>query len=137
MEPIVWVVNKVIPQAAIEGALVAANNMAELLTDKGDILRDAEVCEIKELQSKDLELSDRLASNVANWAMGIAGTEGGMTGALGLYGMAADIPILITFALRSIHKIGLCYGYVTDTLEEKQFVLQVMSAASANTMEIE
>ena len=43
LKPITWVVNKVIPQKAIEGVLVACNGMAEIITDCNDIIRDAQV----------------------------------------------------------------------------------------------
>ena len=48
--------------------------------------------------------------------------------------MALDIPFIITFALRTIHKIGLCYGYRNNDEKGKQFVLALLSAAGANTV---
>lgn len=133
-KPVAWFVEKVVPQKALEGALTAANKVAEMATDKSDILRDGAVSDIKELQTKDLELSDKLASEVSNWAMGIAAAEGFAAGATGLPGMAVDIPTLITLGLRTIHKIGLCYGFEAKSEEDIMFVYQVMSAAGANTV---
>lgn len=135
MKPVVWVTNKIIPQKAIQTALKGANTLAKTLTDENDIKRDGDVSNIQELKIKELELSDRLANNIHNWALSIAGTEGGICGFLGLPGMVADIPTIITFALRTIHKIGLCYGYKATTQEDIQFVYSIMSAAGANTME--
>ena len=66
LKPITWVVNKVIPQKAIEGVLVACNGMAEIITDCNDIIRDAQVSKISDLQTKDLHLSDQLANEVHN-----------------------------------------------------------------------
>lgn len=37
--------------------------------------------------------------------------------------------------MRTIHKIGLCYGYQTQTEEDKNFVLSVLSASGANSVE--
>ncbi len=135
MKPITWVVQKVIPTKAIQGALTASDWLAESLTDTKDILRDGNVSSIKELQHKDLELSDNLANEVHNWADGIATAEGGIAGFFGLPGMAFDIPALITMSLRVIHKIGLCYGYQCKTEADKRYVLAILSAAGANSVE--
>jgi hypothetical protein len=75
-----------------------------------DLLREAEVASARELHNLELERLDVLADGVHNWAVGVAAAEGAATGALGLAGMVADIPVVITLALRTIHKIGLCYG---------------------------
>jgi hypothetical protein len=135
LKPVTMLVQAVIPSKAIKGALVASNWLAESLTDSKDIKRDGKVNTIKELQYKDLELSDKLANVVHNWANGIATAEGGAVGLAGLPGMVADIPALITLSLRTIHKIGLCYGYECKTEADKRFVYGILSAAGANTVE--
>lgn len=134
IEPIVNVVNKVVPEDAIKGALDLSNSMAEWLSDTDDIKRDGEVISISELKTKNLELSDKLANEVHNWAIGIGVVEGGGTGFLGLFGMAADIPAIIVMSLRLIHKVGICYGYEAKTKEDTDFILAVLSSAGANTM---
>lgn len=135
IKPVAWITNKIIPQKAIQTALKGAIKVAEKFADENDLIRDAKIKNIEELKTKDLQISDKLANNVHNWALPIAGTEGGICGAIGLPGMVADIPAIITFALRTIHKIGLCYGYKSTTQEDIQFVYAIMSAAGANTME--
>ncbi len=135
MKPVTWVVQQVIPQKAIKGALVASNWLAEGLTDSKDIMRDGKISSIQELRHKDLELSDRLANGVHNWANAIATTEGGAAGFFGVAGMAIDVPMLITLGLRTIHKIGLCYGYECKTEADQQYVYAIMAAAGANTIQ--
>lgn len=132
--PISWLVNRVIPEAAIRGALDCANAIGQHLADSNDIKKDADINSISELRFKDLELSDKLANEIHNWAIGIAGAEGGCAGFAGLPGMAADIPSIITIALRTIHKIALCYGYEAITKEDKDFVLGIMAVAGANSV---
>lgn len=134
LKPISKMVEKVVPQSVIRGALVGSDWLAEKLTDKKDIMRDGGVKSINELATKSLELSDKLANNVHNWAIGTALVEGAATGITGLPGMAIDIPALIVMTLRVIRKIGLCYGYDCDTEKEKQFVFGIMSAAGANSV---
>lgn len=133
-KPFSWIAQKVIPEKALEGALKCANAAAKAFTDEDDILRDSGVGRIEELRHKDLELSDRLADEVHNWAVGAAAVEGGAAGAGGLAGMAVDIPALITMGFREIHKIGLCYGYKCDSEQMQMMVFQIFSVAGANTM---
>lgn len=135
LKPVTMLVQTIVPSKAIKGALVASNWLAESITDSKDIIRDGGVGSIKELQHKDLELSDKLANEVHNWANGIATVEGGAIGLAGLPGMIADIPALITLSLRTIHKIGLCYGYECKSEADKRFVYGILSAAGANTVE--
>ena len=114
--------------------LNGANATAEFLADEKDIIRDGKVTKIEDLRNNSLELSDELANEVHNWAIALAIAEGGATGMWGAAGIVADIPAILTLALRTIHKIGLCYGYKANTVEDKEFVLSVMSLAGSNSM---
>ena len=134
LSPVTWLINKIIPEAAIRGALDFSSSAAEWLTDTNDILRDAGVSSISELKTHDLEKSDNLANEVHNWAIGLATAEGGVTGAVGLPGMAVDIPAIIVLALRTIHKTGVCYGFEVNTKGDKEFVLAILAASGANEM---
>jgi len=134
LKPVSWLIGKIVPPKAIQGALTAFDGLADLLTDSDDIKRDGGVNNVEELRHKDLQLSDKLANNVHNWAYGIAATEGLVTGAMGLPGLIADIPSLITMSLRVIHKIGLCYGYDCITQTDKKFVYSILSTAGSNSV---
>ena len=134
LQPVSWVISTIVPPKAIQGALITFDGLADLLTDSNDIKRDGGVDNVEELRFKDLQLSDKLANNVHNWANGVAAGEGAVTGAFGLPGLIADIPSLITMSLRVIHKIGLCYGYDCVTQTDKQFVYSILSAAGSNSV---
>lgn len=134
LKPISSLIGMIVPPKAIQGALTAFDGLADLLTDSNDIKRDGGVDKIEELRLKDLQLSDKLANNVHNWANGVAATEGAATGYWGLPGLIIDIPSLITMSLRVIHKIGLCYGYDCITQKDKQFVYTILSAAGSNSV---
>ena len=133
LQPLSWAITKIVPPKAIEGCLVAFDKIAEFLTDTEDVLRNAAVNNIEELQTKDLQLSDNLAKKVHNWALATAGVEGGATGSAGIFGMIVDIPALITMSLRVIHKIGVCYGFEVRTEQDHNFVFGILAAASSNT----
>ena len=133
-KPASWLIEKIIPSKAIEGVLSGCNMMAEWFCDIDDIKRDANVVFISELKTKDLELSDKLANEVHNWAIAAATGEGGVAGFFGLAGMIVDIPALITMGLRVIHKIGICYGFENKSEYDKKFIFSILSIAGANTM---
>jgi hypothetical protein len=135
LTPVTWVIQKIVPQKAIQGAIDAANQVGQWLTDTKDIIRDGKVNNIDELRHKDLELSDKLANEVHNWAIGIAAAEGAGAGAVGILSAPLDIPAVITLVMRTIHKIGICYGYECKTQEDKLFVLTILAASGANSME--
>lgn len=137
LSPVGKLISVVVPEKVIESAINAANAAAQYLTDTADVLRDGNVESIEELRTKDLKLCDQMADSVHNWAVGIATAEGVAGGFVGLPGLVADIPFITTLALRTIHKIGVCYGYVADASnaeEEKAFVLGVLAAANASTL---
>ena len=135
LSPVTWLMNKLVPLAAIRGALDLSSSAAEWLTDTDDLVRDAGVQTLEDLKTLSLEKSDDLANSVHNWAIALATAEGGTTGTLGLPGVAVDIPAIITFALRTIHKIGACYGYEIKSRSDRDFVFAILSSASANDME--
>lgn len=130
-EPISSLTKLIVPPAAIEGALVQINKAAEFLTDVEDIKRDANVKDITELQYKSLQLSDKLANEVHNYAIGISAAEGAATGTLGWAGLAVDIPSLMLLSIRTIHKIGVCYGFKCTTKEDELFILEILQASNA------
>jgi hypothetical protein len=135
VEPLAWLVQKVVPESAIAGALDFASTAGQWLTDTEDILHEAEAKKVSELRPKNLQLSDRLADNVHNWAIGIAVAEGAATGAFGLFGAPVDVPAIITIAMRTIHKIGVCYGYECESEHDRNFVRGILAASGANSME--
>lgn len=137
LSPVGKLISVVVPEKVIESAINAANAAAQYLTDTADVLRNGNVESIEELRTKDLKLCDQMADSVHNWAVGIATAEGVAGGFVGLPGLVADIPFITTLALRTIHKIGVCYGYVADANneeEEKAFVLGVLATANASTL---
>ena len=135
LKPLNWAVDLFIPHKAVTAALDLANAAARLTADSRDLLRDANVETFHELRALPLEKCDVLANNVHNWAIAMATGEGAAAGALGLLAIPADIPALVFLSLRTVHKIGLCYGYELNGENERQFTYAVLQAASANSVE--
>lgn len=132
--PVSWLAQKLIPEKIIRSAIFAAVKAADKLTDSSDIKKAGNVFEIRELLQKELAFLDTLSDTVHNWAIGVATTGGIAAGLGGAVTHAADVPATITLALRTIHKIGLCYGYEPKTNYDRLFILAVLAISSANSI---
>lgn len=135
LSPAVLLVDKMIPPAAFERAIESARWTAQRLTSTKDVLADSEVDSLEQLRQRaTLEQCDKLSQSVERWALGLAASEGALTGAAGAWGLALDIPAAITLAYRTIYKVGVCYGYAPDEVDEN-VVHSVLAASGANTMQ--
>lgn len=132
--PVAWVVSKVIPTSAVEGALRGADWLARSSTRDNWAILDAGVADAAELCALPLRRLDGIADGFHNNAIRIATGEGVAAGAFGIFGMVVDVPAVITLALRTIRGIGRAYGYDADDDAERQFALGVLSAAGANSI---
>jgi EcsC protein family len=47
-----------------------------------------------------------------------------------------DVPLMFVLALRTILKIGHCYGYALDRAADRQFVLGILIAASSSSLQV-
>lgn len=128
-----WVIDKAVPFIPLNQAFHWLDATAARMADEDDLVKAAEVSRLVELQDKDLSLSDGLAEANHRWAMGMAAAEGAITGVTGVMGLAADIPAIITLALRTIYRTGLCYGF--DVQSERQMALGILAVSGANSVE--
>lgn len=133
LNPLTKILQKAIPEVLIAEFLGFSQSVAKTFVDSSDIEIYAGIRDIKELRGRNLKLSDDLADKVHKRAVALAAAEGAGTGVLGLPGLLIDIPSLITLALRTIHKIGMCYGYEGTDENDKIFILSILSISSANS----
>jgi hypothetical protein len=138
--PVAWLLQKIVPAAAIEGALRGADWLAQqTLPHRADatgdgVVNGAGVGDGSANPPQKLSELDETAEGVHRWAVGIAIAEGGAAGAVGLAGIAFDIPALVTLSLRTVRNMGACYGYAGDSEAEREFAFGVLSAAGANSI---
>ncbi len=138
--PLAWAAQKMIPEELMEKAIDAALNAAASVSGSDDLLVEAkklgfEAASTRDLAKAPLHVSDGLAENVTMWAKGLAAAEGAVTGMAGLPGLTADVPALLVLAIRTIRRLGACYGFDTSAEAERSFILQTLRAGAANTME--
>jgi hypothetical protein len=128
-------VQVLVPATALRAALEGADRLGRRLSDERSILKRAGVAQLAELRERPLEASDRLSRSVARRALALGGATGAVFGVAGAVGLVADVPTLLTLAMRTIHRIGLCYGEKPATDDERRLALGVFALVSANSMQ--
>jgi len=132
--PVAHWVEKVIPDALIRVGIERAYDISERLAGQDDIKRQAGVTDLAELRNKPLEDCDQLAFRVGRFANVLALAEGVATGAGGFLTTLIDGPLLFVLTLRTIMRIGHCYGYALDHRRDQAFVLGVYLTATSGTL---
>jgi EcsC protein family len=129
------VVEKLIPDRLVSVAIETSYDMAAKLAGPEDIKRQAGVRDLADLRDRPLEECDRLAKQVGKNALVLATVEGAATGAGGVLTTLIDVPLLFALSLRTILRIGHCYGYALDDRKSRYYVLGVMTAALSGSLD--
>ncbi|MBL6988756.1 MAG: EcsC family protein [Bacteriovoracaceae bacterium] len=132
--PFAWLIEKVIPIKVMNAIVQGLNSTGKWATDKSDIMKMSDIEDIGELKNFEMEFLDEMSKEMRKWSIGMATVEGAATGAGGALLLAVDVPAIIVLALRTIYKIGLCYGFEPTTVEDEEFVLMILATSGANTM---
>lgn len=85
---------------------------------------------VEELAQQPLERLDELARGMFTQNQVLAALEGAGTGAGGLALLAADVPVMLTLAFRSIQQIGAAYGFDMRDPESTPLVIRILGAAA-------
>ena len=84
-----------------------------------------------DLFALDLEQVDKVVGWLDAKYKSVAFTEGATTGAVGVPGLIADIPALVTLNLRAIVEYATYYGFDVGSQRERLFAMQVLGLASS------
>jgi hypothetical protein len=133
--PVAHLAERAIPDRLAREAIEAVYTVAERTALEEEIKARAGVADLTELKHRPLEDCDRLATQVSDVARWIATVEGAATGGGGPVTCVLDVPILFGLALRTIIRIGHCYGYLLDKPTSRAFVLGVIAAALSGSRE--
>lgn len=128
-------VQVLVPARALQAALTGADKLGRKLSDERSILKRAGVGELSAVRTRPLEANDRLARSVSLRARALGGFTGAVFGVAGAAGLVADIPTLLTLAMRTIHRTGLCYGDKPPAGDRRRLGLAIFALVSANSME--
>jgi hypothetical protein len=125
-------VERRIPDRMVEAAIDRSYDAADRLA-AWDL---ASVCAGVSDPGASLEECDRRAERVGTGATIVSAAEGAATGAGGVLTTLIDIPLLFILSLRTIVKIGRCYGYPLDKPGDRRFVLGVLIVATSGSLAV-
>jgi hypothetical protein len=134
--PVARAVEPLIPDRIVREAIAKAYDISQVIAGQEDTRHQAGVKDLCDLRNCPLEECDHLARRIAAGARTWAIAEGAATGAGGVFTTLLDVPVLFILALRTILKIGHCYGYPLDHHKGRHFVLGVLIAAISGSLEV-
>ena len=108
---------------SLDAALDADGQVAKFLVESG-------VATVDDLKRGPLEECDRLAEHCGVRAERLALGMGAVAGAGGVVTELAGIPLLLTAALRAIHRTGLCYGYRVAASADRPYLFGVLELST-------
>lgn len=124
---------QLVPVNLLRASLRMLDRAAGRLSGPGDVLRWAGVVALADVGGLPLREADQFARRVERRAMLLAGSSGAALGVGGALGMVADIPALLTLALRTIHRTAYCYGEDWQAGHGGGLAIGVFALASANS----
>lgn len=116
---------------AIEKSLRLAAHAGKFSVDNASIFKER-IAKLgrKRLLGTRLKTCDAMAKRFWNSHCGYAAAEGAATGLAGFAGFVADVPLILSIAIREIRSIAACFGYDGKGREEIDYVLHILRLAS-------
>jgi len=127
--PVLRAVRKALPAQGAHRTLAAVYAAAVRLAQPARLLRQAEAESLEQLRTRPLKDADALAQKIAKQSGWLAASSGAALGVAGLAGWVADAPALLLLALRTLVRIGYCYGEPPSAA----LVAALFALASADT----
>lgn len=133
--PLVALVERLVPEHLMREELKRTYQISELFVDRDEVLKRAGVKDVAELNQKDLEYCDLLAEAFAEKSSRAALERSTLVGVTGGASPIVNTPIIMMQALKSVHAIGFCYGFVDDSINNQAFAFNVLRVASTGSLE--
>jgi hypothetical protein len=130
--PISRLASKVVSESTVRTLVERAEHLSEKFGGQEEIARRAGVRDIRDLRIRTLRECDGLAATVSAPAERQAMIEGAVAGLGGVITETVNVPVLLAATLRSIARIGHCYGYPLDTEIDRVFVLGILELSTAD-----
>jgi hypothetical protein len=129
VSPIVYLFRRIIPHSTVENILHGNLTVARRWAREGGTLRALGVAHHSELTERELLHSDRTVRRIHGRAVWLAASVGFASGIFGIFALPVGMAAMLNIALRTIHRIGLCYGYPAESEAERLFVYYTLSLA--------
>ena len=133
--PVTRAIERMIPDAVMRAAVEKAIDLAKKEAGFDDVKRLAGVDEITRMQEKSLEECDGIARQLVTLSRRVSMVDGAVTGSGGGLTTLVDVPLLFLLSLRTILKVGHCYGYPLNQPRDTQFILGVLLTSSSGSLE--
>ena len=130
--PVTWAVGHFIPRKAVTKVVTSMEWVAHRSDSLNEVLKAAGVSSLADLRAGRLEECDALASMFTARAERFAVVE---SAASGFGGPLFHVPAQLIAALRSIARIGHCYGYELDDATGQAVVLDILEIATLDGFE--
>ena len=127
--PVLRAVRKALPAQGVHRTLAVVYATAVRLSQQKRLLRQAKVESLEQLRARPLKEADALGQKIAKQSGWLAASSGAVLGVAGLAGWVADAPALLLLALRTLVRIGYCYGEPPSAA----LVAALFALASADT----
>jgi EcsC protein family len=127
--PVVYLFRRIIPHSTVERVLHSNLLLARRWARERTTLRTLGVSDLSELSTAELLHSDRAVRKVHSRAVWLAGTVGFVAGVFGIFALPLGMAAMLNIALRTIHRVGLCYGYPATNEAERLFIYYTLSLA--------
>lgn len=124
--PLTWVVGHFIPKKVVAKLVTSMESVAEKADSQEEVMAAAEVTDILDLKRASLSKCDHLAMRFTARAERFAVVE---STAAGLGGPLFHIPQQLIAALRSIMRVGHCYGYPLTRPVDRLVVIDILEIA--------
>jgi hypothetical protein len=144
LNPAAKLTAKMVPRAVEKTACQVIEKTLRLTAQAGKFSVDVQGISRKRLKrlgkkkvlGQRLKACDDLAKRYWNTHCGYAAVEGAATGVIGFAGLMADIPLILSIAIREIRTIALCYGYSAAHPPETDYALHILRLGSTNEKDI-
>jgi len=130
--PLTWAVGHFVPRGVVTRLVSTMEAVAARSDSTRDVARSAGVADVRELAGVPLETCDRLAERFSAWAERFALVEATAT-AFG--GPLFHVPAQLIAALRSVSRIGHCYGYPLAGPVDRATVIDIMEISMLQSVE--
>jgi hypothetical protein len=127
--PVVLALRAIIPHSAVEATLHGNIVVARRWARERATLRSLGASNFAELAGIELLQVDRAVRKVQSRATWMGAGIGMVSGVFGIFALPVGMAATLNLALRTIHRVGLCYGYATPTEGEHLFVYYTLSLA--------
>ncbi len=130
--PVSRLFEKVVPPARARAMFARVHRAADWEQGRDRVQRALGIDHVKELYDGPLERCDELVKKVAEISREIITSESLLANVGGELSELLELPAEIMLALRTVHRVGGCYGYPLDHPDDENLVMAIIGLSLVN-----